>query len=216
MIWVSQYHEMRMTSHDAAITSIKPYQRENNQVMIHRLIPMCLTQADTIASVVFFLCLVLLFFAAPFVILIILYILIINHLLRDTSISFNSCNTSDSYHSRARRQVVYMQLAMAISFFICLSPYRFLILYIVITPAEQIAVIDHNIFFGLLNFSRIMLYLNSASNPLLYNLMSSKFRQSFLKLCGFRKIHENICRNAITSTRQENQKRNKNQEENFV
>lgn len=37
-------------------------------------------------------------------------------------------------------------------------------------------------YYSLLYFCRIMLYLNSAMNPILYNLMSSKFRDGFLKL----------------------------------
>ncbi|EFN87259.1 Thyrotropin-releasing hormone receptor [Harpegnathos saltator] len=77
-----------------------------------------------------------------------------------------------------------MLLAVVVSFFVCLSPYRLLTFYIVVTPAERIAAIDSDTFFGLLNFCRIMFYLNSAGNPILYNLMSSKFRRSFLRLCG--------------------------------
>jgi hypothetical protein len=35
-----------------------------------------------------------------------------------------------------------------------------------------------------------MLYLNSAVNPVLYNLMSSKFRDGFLLVCRLRKKHQ--------------------------
>jgi len=187
---------MRITSHDIALSieTERETQRENNQV-IH-LIPICLTQVDTIASITFFLLLVLLFFIAPFVILITLYSCIISHLIRDSSSTFSTINirnTSDSYHTRARRQVVCMLLAVVIGFFICLLPYRLLILYIVVAPTKQIAAINHDVFFGLLNFCRIMFYLNSAGNPILYNLMSSKFRQGFLRLCNIRRDSKNRC-----------------------
>ncbi|XP_011330017.1 thyrotropin-releasing hormone receptor [Ooceraea biroi] len=219
MIWVSQYHEIRMTpSHDVTLKSIETDQCENNQV--NRLIPMCLTQANTVASVTFFLLLVLLFFVAPFVILITLYSSIVSYLIHDsssTSSTTTSHNTSDSYHSRARRQVVYMLLAVVISFFVCLSPYRLLILYIVVAPAEQIAAIDHDTFFGLLNFCRIMFYLNSAGNPILYNLMSSKFRRSFLRLCSLRKDSESTRRSAIIRARRVAiNRQNRSQEQNFL
>lgn len=36
----------------------------------------------------------------------------------------------------------------------------------------------------MLYFSRCMWYLNAAMNPILYNLMSSKFREGFVKLLG--------------------------------
>lgn len=213
MVWVSQYREMRMTSH--GVTQVVVADVGSDQQVADQMnrVPVCLTQANTIASVTFFLLLVLLFFVAPFVILVILYSFIVNHLIRDSS-----GNTSDSYHSRARRQVVYMLLIIVISFFVCLSPYRLLIFYIVIAPAEEIATIDYDTFFGLLNFCRIMFYLNSAGNPILYNLMSSKFRRGFLKLCGFAGEGGTHLRSTIVSARRimANQQEHLNQEENFL
>ena len=41
---------------------------------------------------------------------------------------------------------------------------------------------DMEIYYSLLYFCRCMWYLNSAMNPILYNLMSSKFRDGFIKL----------------------------------
>ncbi|XP_012229490.1 growth hormone secretagogue receptor type 1 isoform X8 [Linepithema humile] len=212
MIWVSQYREMGMTSHGLAQGAVGSDQQEAAS-QVNR-VAVCLTQADTIASVTFFLLLVLLFFVAPFVILVVLYSLIVRHLIRDSS---TSGNISDSYHSRARRQVVYMLLTVVVSFFVCLSPYRLLIFYIVIAPAKHIAAIDSDTFFGLLNFCRIMFYLNSAGNPILYNLMSSKFRRGFLKLCGF-DSKQGTCRSTIIGTRRmmAHQQEDLNQEENFL
>ncbi|KAL6430307.1 hypothetical protein ACFW04_007786 [Cataglyphis niger] len=212
MVWVSQYREMRMTGHGVA--QIVAADVGSDQLMaddqVNR-VPMCLSQADTVASVTFFLLLVLLFFVAPFVILVVLYSFIVSHLIRDSS---GNTTSSDSYHSRARRQVVYMLLTIVISFFVCLSPYRLLIIYIVITPAEEIAAIDYDTFFGLLNFCRIMFYLNSAGNPILYNLMSSKFRRGFLKLCGL--ARERGTRLRSTRRIAANYQEDANQEENFL
>ncbi|EFN66546.1 Thyrotropin-releasing hormone receptor [Camponotus floridanus] len=202
-----------MTNH--SVTQVVVTDVGNDQQVADQVnrVPVCLTQANTIASVTFFLLLVLLFFVAPFVILVVLYSFIVNHLIRDSS-----GNTSDSYHSRARRQVVYMLLTIVISFFVCLSPYRLLIFYIVIAPVEEIAAIDYDTFFGLLNFCRIMFYLNSAGNPILYNLMSSKFRRGFLKLCGFAGKRGTHLRSTIVSARRitANQQEDLNQEENFL
>lgn len=66
-------------------------------------------------------------------------------------------------------------------------------------------------YYILLYFCRVMLYLNSAINPILYNLMSSKFRDGFVKLLKINKlmrcsrhIRENMQRrdtfNTTTST----------------
>lgn len=200
MIWVSQYHEMRMANHAVVANGsnrIAAYEEKEEEMMVPQVnqVPVCLTQADTVASVTFFLLLVLLFFAAPFAILVVLYSFIVSHLTRDSS---STSATGDTYHSRAKRQVVLMLLTVVVSFFVCLSPYRLLIFYIVVTPAERIATVDSDTFFGLLNFSRIMFYLNSAGNPVLYNLMSSKFRRGFLRLCGLRR--EERAREAVAGS----------------
>lgn len=200
---------MEMTNHGGAVGG-NDQQEAASQM---NRVAVCLTQADTVASVTFFLLLVLLFFVAPFVILVVLYSLIVRHLIRDSS---TSSNISDSYHSRARRQVVFMLLTVVVSFFICLSPYRLLIFYIVIAPAKHIAAIDSDTFFGLLNFCRIMFYLNSAGNPILYNLMSSKFRRGFLKLCGFDSKQKTYRSTIIGTRRIMAHQEDPNQEESFL
>ncbi|CAK9829210.1 Growth hormone secretagogue receptor type 1 [Anthophora retusa] len=194
IIWVSQYQEVR-------VKGSKSDQDARN------VVPVCLTMADTSATVAFFLLLVLLFYLAPLVILLILYTFIIRQLMPDSS------NTSDTYHARAKKHVITMLLSVVISFFICLSPYRILIFYIVIAPAEQIAAIDQDTFFALLNFSRIMFYLHSAMDPVLYNLMSSKFRRGFLALCRGKRCSAGGLRSNTTATRRTD---SSEQKENFV
>jgi len=71
-----------------------------------------------------------------------------------------------------------------LSFFICLMPFRALTLWIIVAPQE--AVFSLETYYNILYFCRVMTYINSAINPILYNLMSSKFRDGFLRLCGLR------------------------------
>merc|ERR1719471_1327324 len=40
------------------------------------------------------------------------------------------------------------------------------------------------VYFNLLYFSRLMFYINSAINPILYNTMSSRFRERFRRVFG--------------------------------
>ncbi|KAG7189634.1 hypothetical protein KM043_017314 [Ampulex compressa] len=205
MIWVSQYREMKVNGTDLVANL------EDQEA--HEQIAVCLTQANTTATTAFFLLLVIFFFLVPLLLLLVLYSLIVRHLIRDTS---TTSSTSDAYYARARRQVVLMLLTVVVSFFVCLSPYRILIFYIVLAPAEHIASIDHDTFFGLLNFSRIMFYLNSAVNPILYNLMSSRFRKGFLRLCGLRPSRRSqigTFRSTITGARRTT---NTEQQENFL
>lgn len=87
-----------------------------------------------------------------------------------------------------RKQVIFMLGAVVISFFICLIPFRALTLWIIIVPRETIVSLGAEGYYSLLYFTRILLYTNSALNPILYNLMSSKFREGFLKLLGCKSV----------------------------
>ncbi|KAF3421468.1 hypothetical protein E2986_02604 [Frieseomelitta varia] len=164
IIWVSQYQEVGV-------------KESKNDQDSWNYVPVCLTTADTGATVVFFLLLVILFYVAPLLVLLVLYTFIVGQLMPDSG------NDGGSYHARAKKHAITMLLSVVVSFFLCLSPYRILILYIVIAPVEQITAIDRDTFFAYLNFSRIMFYLHSAIDPILYNLMSSKFRRGFWDLC---------------------------------
>lgn len=87
---------------------------------------------------------------------------------------------------KARKQVVYMLGAVVLSFFLCLLPFRVLTLWIILAPEEKVRNFGLESYYNVLYFSRIMLYLNSAINPILYNLMSSKFRSGFKRVyCCF-------------------------------
>lgn len=112
---------------------------------------------------------------------------------------------------RYRKQVILMLGTVVLSFFVCLLPFKALTLWIIVFPPETIMSLGIDGYYILLYFCRVMLYLNSAINPILYNLMSSKFREGFVKLlkinklvrCG-RNLRENMQRrdtfNTTTST----------------
>lgn len=71
---------------------------------------------------------------------------------------------------------------VVVSFFVCLLPFRLLTL-ISVEDSEHLSA---EVYYLIVNFCRIMVYLNSAVNPILYNLMSSKFRNGFLRLFGLK------------------------------
>ncbi|KZC08309.1 Thyrotropin-releasing hormone receptor, partial [Dufourea novaeangliae] len=198
IIWVSQYREMRL--------------RESKVDQDKNIVPVCLTMADTTATVIFFLLLVLLFYLVPLVILLILYAVIIKHLMPDPTSTSNT-GSSDSYHARAKKHVITLLMSVVASFFVCLTPYRILIFFIIVAPPEQIAAIDRDAFFALLNFGRIMFYLHSALDPVLYNLMSSKFRKGFVKLFRIGACWGDGFKNAFGGARRTD---TTEQEENFV
>lgn len=142
----------------------------------------CLTQAITFWQIAFFIMIILFLYAIPLIVLIILYSIIAKNLISAASkVVMNK--TFDPYNARARKQVILMLGTVVLCFFLCLMPYRILTLWIIITPSELYDEITPEKWYNILYFSRVMLYINSAINPILYNLMSSKFRIGFCKVC---------------------------------
>lgn len=83
---------------------------------------------------------------------------------------------------RARRQVVIMLATVIICFFICLLPFRLFTLFLLFSSSQTLETLGMERFYVVLYTSRVMLYLNSALNPLLYNIVSSKFRNAFVQI----------------------------------
>ncbi|KOB64880.1 Ecdysis triggering hormone receptor subtype-A, partial [Operophtera brumata] len=142
----------------------------------------CLTQAITFWPIAFFVMIIILLYILPLIILIILYSIIAKNLITAASkVVMNK--TFDPYNARARKQVILMLGTVVLCFFLCLMPYRALTLWVIMTPAELYDEVTPEKWYNILYFSRVMLYINSAINPILYNLMSSKFRIGFCKIC---------------------------------
>ena len=74
-----------------------------------------------------------------------------------------------------------MVASVCITFFVCLFPFRFLTIWIIYSDPSAIQSLGMDAFYNILFFCRILIYINSASNPILYNLISSKFRKAFCR-----------------------------------
>lgn len=146
-------------------------------------VAVCLTQAVTSWTIGFFLMTISIFFIIPLAILIVLYGIIAKNLISKDGPMMKIRPTKPEFSYKARKQVVLMLGAVVLSFFLCLLPFRVLTLWIILSSDQAVFSVGVERYYNLLYFSRIMLYLNSAINPILYNLMSTKFRKGFLKLC---------------------------------
>ncbi|CAK9803025.1 Growth hormone secretagogue receptor type 1 [Anthophora plagiata] len=143
-------------------------------------IPTCNTEANTFWRMSFVLFTIIVFFVIPLLILVVLYTVIARHLMTNPTISRGSSNNLLKY----RKQVMLMLGTVVLCFFLCLLPFRALTLWILVVPHNVIVDLGIESYYTLLYICRVMLYLNSAINPILYNLMSTKFREGFLRLCG--------------------------------
>lgn len=126
------------------------------------------------------------FFLLPMLIISVLYLLIGLHLHKeriivvDTRGSFGPESLSRSHEqklSKRNLQVTKMLCVLVVMFGICWAPFhvdRLMWSYIDQTSEEHLQVFEH-----VHIVSGVFFYLSSAVNPILYNLMSTRFREMF-------------------------------------
>uniref|UniRef100_A0A3Q4B3T3 Thyrotropin-releasing hormone receptor n=1 Tax=Mola mola TaxID=94237 RepID=A0A3Q4B3T3_MOLML len=88
----------------------------------------------------------------------------------------NSTNKANKGAVSARKQIIKMLVVVVVLFALLWMPYRTLVVVNSFIDPPY-----HNSWFLL--FCRMCIYTNSAVNPIIYNLMSQKFRVAFKKLC---------------------------------
>ncbi|CAL1689313.1 unnamed protein product [Lasius platythorax] len=132
----------------------------------------------------------ILFFVLPMTIIIVLYILIAIKLRHSSLLTIDSKKhhvpgglNQDNGRGKtnAQRNVIRMLVAVVVAFFICWAPFhaqRLLAVYAQSTASEpEDALIV--VYTTLTYVSGVFYYLSTTVNPLLYNIMSNKFREAF-------------------------------------
>lgn len=132
----------------------------------------------------------ILFFVLPMTIIIVLYILIAIKLRRSSLLTATDSkrhripgglNQDSRGKTNAQRNVIRMLIAVVVAFFICWAPFhaqRLLAVYAQNTASEpEDALII--VYTTLTYVSGVFYYLSTTVNPLLYNIMSNKFREAF-------------------------------------
>lgn len=134
----------------------------------------------------------ILFFVLPMTIITVLYVLIAIKLRRSSMLTTTvskrhhvpgMLNHVDSSRGKtnAQRNVIRMLVAVVVAFFICWAPFhaqRLLAVYAQSSssePEDTIVII----YTTLTYVSGVFYYLSTTVNPLLYNIMSNKFREAF-------------------------------------
>lgn len=143
-------------------------------------IKVCRTKVQENWRYCYIILIVVLFFAIPFFILVAIYSLIIRQLTSDTlkSLTRND-STVNVNRLRSRKQVVHMLVVIIALFFVSLFPIRVVTLWLIFTPTEDITKIGLEGYLNLISWARILMYINSAGNPIIYSLNSTKFKMAF-------------------------------------
>nr|XP_006816750.1 PREDICTED: neuropeptides capa receptor-like [Saccoglossus kowalevskii] len=93
---------------------------------------------------------------------------------------------------RMRKRVVYMLITVVILFFVCLLPQRVVSLWFKYGSTDQHMELGVERVYTLVIVCRILTYVNSSINPIIYNIMSSKFRDAFLRILGIGRVHGQV------------------------
>ncbi|KAK3729109.1 hypothetical protein RRG08_005481 [Elysia crispata] len=121
-------------------------------------------------------------FAIPLVLLTVLYTMIIHKVLTETMECKQMTETARSQSAQNRKQLVIMLVGIIVLFFLCLLPFRILALILTFATYDLPSEMGPESFLNLLWFCRLLIYINSAGNPIIYNIFSTKFRRAFQKV----------------------------------
>lgn len=101
---------------------------------------------------------------------------------------------------RSRKQVIKMLVGIVVLFFVCLVPVRCVIIWQIFTPDDQIQSLGPEGYYNLIWISRLLAYMNSAGNPIIYSLMSTRFQEAFWSLLNGKR-NQSMNRNNSMSSR---------------
>ncbi|XP_060553446.1 G-protein coupled receptor 54-like [Ruditapes philippinarum] len=122
------------------------------------------------------------FFVIPFFVLIYMYSRIIKRLMSDRLSIIMSNDISARITLQARKQVVRTLILIMILFFVSMCPLRVVTLWQIFTPVSELDNIGIEAYYNIMWFARCMMYLNSAGNPVIYSLSSTKFKMAFRRV----------------------------------
>lgn len=145
-------------------------------------VKVCRTQVHLVWHKLYVIINIVCFFILPFFILTFMYCRIIKTLLND-SLSLTVRNDKNARSTlRARKQVVRTLILIIILFFVSMCPIRVVSLWIIFTPGKNIEELGIESYYNITWFARIMMYINSAGNPVIYSLSSTKFKMAFRRI----------------------------------
>ncbi|XP_044263083.1 pyrokinin-1 receptor-like [Tribolium madens] len=132
-----------------------------------------------------------LFFVGPITLITVLYVLIgiqlrKSRLSMTKKRSLGSSGSSEQARNRnqaAQKRVVNMLIAVVVAFFICWAPFhaqRLMAVYLS-TASKEAQEMTFELYMVLMYASGILYFLSTTINPVLYHIMSNKFREAFKK-----------------------------------
>ncbi|XP_041370775.1 gastrin/cholecystokinin type B receptor-like [Gigantopelta aegis] len=129
------------------------------------------------------------FFAIPLCIMAVLYGFVILKLKQKSGVLYKEKNETSSRVQNARNKVIIMSITITVLFFILHAPLRIAGMWMTFTRASNIDALGFEGFWNLICIIRVMFYVNSCVNPIVYGIVSSKFRREFWKICCMKRLY---------------------------
>lgn len=142
---------------------------------------MCITQTN--GHEWYLICQSVLFYIFPGFLLLVIYAIIIKSLRTcpiQSTLQTNNISRKISRKRENRQQLILMLGVVVIAYFICLLPFNVIVLLAIISP-QKLHFMDPNEYTILLSATRVLFFINSCINPILYNAISGKFRAAFVR-----------------------------------
>lgn len=152
---------------------------KDSQYMNGTPIKVCRQPLQTPIRRAFILILMVIFFVIPVVVLAVLYALISKKLFREAICPEMRMDKRAMATLMGRRQVVVLLLTVVVLFLICSLPWRVLTTWLAFAQNSDVEKLGFEGYLGLVYFARVMFYFNSCVNPIIYNMVSTKFRRAF-------------------------------------
>ncbi|XP_060526011.1 pyrokinin-1 receptor-like [Cylas formicarius] len=132
------------------------------------------------------------FFVTPMTLITVLYVLIGSTLRSSRMMKMRNVGAKDI--CKSSRRVVKMLVAVVVTFFICWAPFHVQRLYTIYATFPKADEQTHSLYLQVYSVvtyvSGILYYVSATSNPILYSIMSMKFRkafkETFARCCGIK------------------------------
>lgn len=141
------------------------------------IVSVCRTKVELPWHFIYVWIVIAIFFIVPLIVLVFMYSAIIRKI-------FLTQTPDENPPSRQRKQAIIMIICVVSLFFLSLLPIRTVTVWILYSSNEDKISLGFEGYNNVLNIAKIMMYINSAGNPIIYGLVSSRFRLAFRKTLG--------------------------------
>lgn len=148
-----------------------------------RLVPVCRSTVSDMWKQTYVISMLCVFYLIPGVMFVFLYSAVIRRLTIDSSqmVLLGKQTEASRNALHGRQQVVRLMIFLIFLFFACVLPFRIVSIWLIYAPKSTVRNLGVQGYLWLTHFPRCLVYVNSAINPILYNLISKKFRKAFIQ-----------------------------------